>query len=256
MPRTTYYYKDFNARGSDFQGQQYFKITEDIEVRGLDEPTQLIMVLNKTSNPDNTVFYSIRWSWSTYVTTDRNLQPQNGGYFNKWQKVKNQITRAEEIREDGLGIFFENYKSLYEAIYNTADVIKPYSTLYKTKQTRPPFATNQLTEQHFYYFSNSKTNGSLVTVSWDSSRNCNMMGLSLVTGNKDQSAKNPIKAAYTLWNSSEYAQNYGNIFDELYYFNIYNKKQAEGENLSPFWYEESGGGGIDEIATPVFDSGR
>lgn len=233
-----YYIEEFNGGSGGWQGYNYYKYSRGIS-QGPYVDTSILMTLSKTINPNGTLYYGINWLNQVYSNMGKN-EPTSGLYWDQVYGPK--IDKLTKLSPTDGNTFQSTYNSLYNYIYSQASTLinSETATLYQYRPT-PTYMSNS---QPFWYLSNSKTNGSMLQVTWDSKQNANLMNLSLAVGSYNQAGTNPIKRSFEWYNSKSMEQ-MGDpyaIFPEIERFDSILKESVDPfSELIPVWPIDEGG---------------
>jgi len=231
MSVTNYYEYPFDVSDRGWGGTRYFKWTSDIEQEGTAN-TNILMTLSKTTNSDGTLYYGITWLNQIYRGSGGAETLYNEYVFSPQTKRLDRLTPLDP--ESGLTDFIQVYNSLFSYINGQASSLIPTSTLYQAWIT-PTYMQNQ---QNIWILANSKSDGSLVQVTWNSFKNYNLLFLNLIIGNRSQTNENPIQRSWSTWygqNPDPYGGDTERITEELAEFNHIISSQAEARDLYPIW---------------------
>jgi len=227
---TNYYEYTFDVSNRGWKGTRYFKWTSGVYQEGT-EGTNILMTLSKTANSDGTIYYSITWLNQIYRGSGGTETPYNANIF------KPQMDRLDALTplDPGSGFtnFSEEYVGLFDYINSQASSLIPTSTLYQSSIT----PTYMPSTQDIWILANSKSNGSLVQVTWNSARNYNSLFLNLIIGNRSQTDANPIQRTWQTWygqSPSEYSDPY-QITSELAQFDHIIAQQVSQSDLTPIF---------------------
>lgn len=203
---TSYFIEEFDKTSQGWQGYNYYKFTDGIS-QGRFDGTSILMTISKTINPNGTLYYGINWMNQVYNGVE---DAWSGPYYENIYSSK--VRKLRDLPSSDGFTFTSTYNAIYDYIYSQVGALINSETA--TLYSYTPTPTYMLTGQPFWYLSNSKSNGSMIQVTWDGRKNGNLINLSLVVGSYDQSSTNPIKKSFE-WYNSKLMDTY---FDPYYMF--------------------------------------